>query len=160
MNLSIIAADTTSDWLAREARARSCTRRQLASALLSCIASSDMADAVLDGLDPSLAFADPVSPQVRIMRALPEFRAPNGTYLFSLTDMSTALGSVNRGAIRNAIHRLIAKRLLILIEPPKVGRTGHPSRYELTEAGLAFIREIETPHSASGPHHTGERDQS
>lgn len=131
-----------SRFLTAEAERHDCRPDQIGLALISCTADADLADAVLDGIDPSTFGLIIPSLQTRVLRALAGFRAPNGSYLVSLTDLARVLGYPNRGAIRNAIERMIAKRLLIKIDNSRPGRSGIPSRYRLTPAGEDFLKEV------------------
>jgi hypothetical protein len=143
MTLTIAIPDgPVADFLRNEAGRRSCKPQQVAVALLACTMNGDLIEAVLDGTDPATVLPTRQSPQVKILLAMHQFRAPNGTYLISLTDMAKALDTPNRGAVRNAIQRLIAKRLLEQIEGSSPGRTGQPSRYRMTDAGVEFLAEI------------------
>ncbi len=139
-----------SRFLANEARRFDCRPDQVGLALISCTANADMTDAVLDGTDPSAFGIAVPSLQTRVLRAFAGFQAPNGSYLVSLTDLAQVLGYPNRGAIRNAIERMIAKKLLIKVENSRPGRAGIPTRYRLTQAGEDFMQRISSDADDNG----------
>lgn len=129
------------DFLSAEADKRSCLPEQMALALMSCTAASGLADAILDGFEPAAiprAVPRRSSLQVRVLRALPHFLAPNGTVVASMGDIAHRLGTENRGAVRNAVANLVRKGLVELL---LVGTPNYPSRYRITAAGETFLEE-------------------
>lgn len=132
-----------SDFLLAEAERRACRPDQLGLALIRCATEGDLVEAVLDGFSPGSIMAPRntrQSLQVRVMRTLPAFKAPNGTILASITDIARRLDYRSRGAVRNAILALIEKRLIVLHER---GKPGKASRYRFTPEGEAFLRETD-----------------
>lgn len=131
------------DILSAEADRRSCRPDQLAVALISCAADGNLIDAILDDLNPaSVASFKPKrsSLQIRVLMALMAFHAPSGVLVASMSDIARRLNTSNRGAVRNAVHGLIRKNIIELVE---VGRAGHSaSRYRLTEEGKTFFGEL------------------
>ncbi len=128
--------------LSAEAGRRNCKPEQLALSLLHCASHGGLFEAVLDGFDPTILLTprnDRRSLQIRVIRALPSFKAPNGTILASITDITQRLDYSSRGAVRNALLALMNKHLVALVER---GTPGKPSRYRLTEQGEAFLREV------------------
>lgn len=137
-----VSDEKMEEFLSAEAVKRSCLPEQVALALILCAADGNLADAILDDFRPSaIPETKPRrrSVQIRVMRSLPEFQAPNGTIVASVTDISRHLATDNRGCVRNAIHALVRKHLLDVVF---VGSAGMPSRYRLTEAGNNFLQEL------------------
>lgn len=141
MTISVRIPDgKVQDFLQREAEKRTCQPWQVALALVTCVANSDLAEGVLDGFDPAKIGAVASSGlQVRILRCLPAFKVPNGTFLASFRQIADYLGLNTRGQVSNAIQALVRKGMIEIVIH---GRQGEPSRYRLTERAELFLKEI------------------
>ncbi len=137
MNLRLPA--DASRYLQSEAERRTCTPQALATALITCVAKGELVDAVLDGTDPSAFSAiGRTSIQVRVLKALRAYEAPNGTMTASFGELGARLG-VSRGSVSTAVAALIAKGFLDQVTR---GQPGAPSRYRMTPMAIDLLAEL------------------
>ncbi|TPK59052.1 MULTISPECIES: helix-turn-helix domain-containing protein [unclassified Mesorhizobium] len=126
--------------LADEAVKRGCNPGQLAVALIHCAAQGALFDAILDDVDPgNFSALGRTSLQVRVLKALKAFEAPNGMLVASFLDIATYLGLNSRGPVSTAIAALVDKGM---IERAEAGRQGVPSRYRMTVKAQLLLKEL------------------
>ena len=93
----------------------------------------------MDGFNPAEMQASVSSLQVRVLRCMSAFRAPNGTIPVSFRQIAEYLALNTRGQVSNAIQSLARKGMVDIVTH---GRQGLPSRYRLTERAELFLKEI------------------
>lgn len=117
-----------------EGKRRGCNGRQLAAALLFCIARDGMVDAILDGEAPgALAGRERLSPAAaRVLAAMTARRDDDGCVRITEQQLADTL-DIGKETVGWSIRRMLGEGRISRVGAP--GRRGRPSVYRILIAG-------------------------